>query len=237
MKEYGSNVQKLVDHLITVEDREKRTRFAYMLVELMRQIHPNMKDNQDYYNKLWDDLYIMSRFKLDVDSPFPPPSPEALGKKPKQVPYNTHDLRYRHYGRNLELLVEKAIITEAPEERLAFVAYIVRMMKSFYTAWNRDNVDDKGIFQQLREMSDGKLHDELEILRYGGMIDAVPRDRYNPNYNNTNRPTAPVSNITMPNRNQGNNHHRRNNQNNTNNRNQPNNRNNNLNNNNNRRRK
>ena len=120
-----------MDYLITVQDREKRTRYAYLLVELMRQVHPNMKDNQDYYNKLWDDLYIMSGFKLDVDSPFPPPGEESLGKKPKTVPYNTHNLKFRHYGRNLELLIEKASVTTSPEERLAFTAYIIRMMKSF----------------------------------------------------------------------------------------------------------
>jgi hypothetical protein len=80
MKEYGTNVQKLVDYILKIQDREKRTKYAYLLVELMRQVHPNMRDNQDYSNKLWDDLYIMSKFKLDVDSPFPPPSPDAVGK-------------------------------------------------------------------------------------------------------------------------------------------------------------
>lgn len=229
MKEYGSNVQKLVDYLNTVQDREKRTRYAYLLVELMRQVHPNMKDNQDYYNKLWDDLYIMSGFKLDVDSPFPPPGEEALGKKPKMVPYNTHNLKFRHYGRNLELLIEKASVTSSPEERLAFTAYIIRMMKSFYQTWNRDNVEEKGIFLQISEISGGVLDDELEILRHGGMVDAVPRDRYNANYSGANRPTFQVNN--NPSTNMGNNNNNRRNSFNNNNRNNPNNRNNNNNNN------
>ena len=81
MKEYGSSVQKLVDYILTIEDTEKRTKYAFLMVELMKQIHPNMKDNtQDYSKKLWDDLFIMSNFKLDVQGPYPPPSPELLGK-------------------------------------------------------------------------------------------------------------------------------------------------------------
>src|SRR4028119_1691948 len=94
LKEYGRNVQKLVDHIITIEDRDKRNKYAQILVELMRQIHPNMRDNQDYSNKLWDDLYILSGFNLEVDAPYPMPEKDLLGKKPKRVAYNTHSLHY-----------------------------------------------------------------------------------------------------------------------------------------------
>ena len=107
MKEYGSNVQKLADYIKGIEDREKRTLYAHILVELMRQIHPHMKDNQDYSNKLWDDLYIMSHFELDVDSPYPAPSKDVLGRKPLTVEYNQNNLKFRHYGRNIELLIDK----------------------------------------------------------------------------------------------------------------------------------
>ncbi len=157
MKEYGTNVQKLVNHILTVQDREKRTKYAYLLVELMRQVHPNMRDTQDYTNKLWDDLYIMSQFKLDVDSPFPPPSPDAVGKLPKTVPYNTHHLRYRYYGRNVELLIARAIAETDDNEKRILVAHIARLMKTFYQNWNREVVDDEVIWGHILEISNNTL--------------------------------------------------------------------------------
>ncbi|MGA0558978.1 DUF4290 domain-containing protein [Larkinella sp. VNQ87] len=177
MKEYGSNIQKLVGHLQTIEDREKRTRYAHILVELMRQIHPNMRDNQDYYNKLWDDLYIMSGFQLDVDSPYPPPTAEVLGKMPQPVPYNTHGLRYKHYGQNINLLIAKAISLEDPDERLAFVSYLTKLMKTFYSTWNKEAVEDETILQNLDEMSNGKLRADLNSIRTNGFVEATPRER------------------------------------------------------------
>jgi hypothetical protein len=177
LKEYGSSIQKLVDNMVNIEDREKRTRYAHILIELMRQIHPNMKDGQDYYNKLWDDLYIMSGFTLDVDSPYPPPSEEALGKKPQRVPYNTHHLKFKHFGRNVDLLVAKAIALEEPDERRAFVSYLTRLMRTFYQAWNKESVEDETIYQSLIELSNGKLYDDIKLIREQGLVEATPRER------------------------------------------------------------
>lgn len=218
-----------------MEDPAKRTLYAHILVELMRQIHPNMRDNQDYYNKLWDDLYIISGFELDVDSPYPPPSKELLGKKPQTVAYNQHKLNYHHYGKNIELLVEKAIQTEDPDDRLAFVSYLYRLMRSFYNAWNRENPEDVVLLEHLEEISEGNLRAEIDYIRQNGPIEASPKDRNSnpersrgnqasgykaqPNFN-TDRPVAP----TNANRNNRNNKY-------------PNNRNNNNNNNNNRNRR
>ncbi|MBO9615188.1 MAG: DUF4290 domain-containing protein [Dyadobacter sp.] len=179
LKEYGSNVQKLADHIVKIEDKAKRTLYAHILVELMRQIHPNMRDNQDYTNKLWDDLYIISGFELDVDSPFPPPSKEALGKKPLRVDYNQQNLQFRHYGRNIDLLLEKASQTENPEDRLAFVSYIFRLMRSFFNAWNKDNPEDNVLLAQLEQLSKGRLKEEIDYIRKSGPIDAAPKDRNN----------------------------------------------------------
>ncbi|GAB4034005.1 DUF4290 domain-containing protein [Spirosoma gilvum] len=177
MKEYGSSIQKLVDNMVNIEDREKRTRYAHILIELMRQIHPNMKDGQDYYNKLWDDLYIMSNFTLDVDSPYPPPSEEALGKKPQRVPYNTHHLKFKHFGRNVDLLVAKAVALEEPEERRAFVSYLTRLMRTFYQAWNKESVEDETIYQSLIELSNGQLYDDIKLIREEGLVESTPRER------------------------------------------------------------
>jgi hypothetical protein len=189
LKEYGRNVQKLVDHIITIEDKDKRNKYAQILVELMRQIHPNMRDNQDYSNKLWDDLYILSRFNLEVDAPYPMPEKDALGKKPKMVAYNTHELHYKHYGRNVELLIEKAIAMENPDDQFNAIIYIGRLMKSFYGTWNKENVDDAVIVEHLREMSDNKLSISLEKVKAENLFDASAKeknDNRNKVFNNPN---------------------------------------------------
>jgi hypothetical protein len=177
LKEYGSSIQKLVDNMVNIVDREKRTRYAHILIELMRQIHPNMKDGQDYYNKLWDDLYIMSNFTLDVDSPYPPPSEEALGKKPQRVPYNTHHLRFKHFGRNVDLLIAKAVALDEGDERRAFVSYLFRLMRTFYQTWNKESVEDETIYQGIVELSNGKLSDDIQTIREQGLVESTPRER------------------------------------------------------------
>ncbi len=168
----------MVRYIVALDDREQRTRYAHILVELMRQIHPAMRDGQDYSNKLWDDLYILSEFKLDVDSPYPPPSPESLGKAPQRVPYNTHQtLRYKHFGHNIDLLVAKASALTDADERRAFVSYLVRLMRSFYTIWNKENVEDETIFQSLLDISKSELYADIQLIRQEGLIDSSPRER------------------------------------------------------------
>ncbi|MDR6563456.1 MULTISPECIES: DUF4290 domain-containing protein [Arcicella] len=191
MKEYGTNVQKLVNHILTVQDREKRTKYAYLLVELMRQVHPNMRDTQDYTNKLWDDLYIMSKFKLDVDSPFPPPSPDAVGKLPKTVPYNTHQLRYRYYGRNVELLIARAIAETDDNEKRILVAHIARLMKTFYQNWNREVVDDEVIWGHILEISNNTLAPIVHAISGHSSLGNLR--------NANNRPTPPNTHVSSNN--------------------------------------
>ncbi len=177
MKEYGSNVQKLVEHIITIPDIETRTKHAHILIELMRQIHPQMRDGMDYSKKLWDDLYVMANFDLVVDSPFPPPPKEILGRKPKQIPYNQQKLKHRFYGRNVELLVLKAMLTESYEERKAFISYMVKLMKSFFLNWNKDTIETNTCLQQILELSGYKLQAEIDDLRQNGLVEeATPRD-------------------------------------------------------------
>jgi Domain of unknown function (DUF4290) len=177
MKEYGSNIQKLADYLVTIEDREKRTIQAHVLIELMRQIHPNMRDGQDYSQKLWDDLYIMAGFRLEVASAFTPPAPESVGKRPMQVPYTQKLLKYKQYGKNILVLIDKAVNVVDKDEKLAFVSYLIKLMKTFYGTWNRDNPDENVVFMQLEEMSEGRLRTEINHIRQNGLIDANPRDK------------------------------------------------------------
>ncbi len=179
MKEYGSNVQKLADYIVKIQDKEQRTLYAHILIELMRQIHPNMRDGQDYSQKLWDDLYIMANFSLNVESPFPPPSPESVGKKPERVPYSQVHLKYKQYGKNMIFLIDKAANTEDKEERLAFISYLVRQMRAFYLTWNKDMPDDSVVFLQLEEMSKGRFSEDLAFLRQNGLVESMPRDKNN----------------------------------------------------------
>jgi hypothetical protein len=154
-----------------------------------------MKDNsQDYSKKLWDDLYIMSNFELNVQGPFPSPSPESVGKAPRKVAYNQHNLRFKHYGRNVELLILRAIAEEKLEDKKILVAYIARLMKGFYVTWNKESVDDAVIWQNIKEMSENLLGTIVDELSQEGLGHAKvannARNAYNapeyPNSNNNN---------------------------------------------------
>ncbi len=175
-KEYGRNVQKIVDHILTIDDREKRTHYANICIELMRQLNPSTKEATDHTTKLWDHLFIMSNFVLDVDSPSPMPDPEILGKKPNIVPLTTHRLAYKHYGRNIELLIKEIQEMEEGESKEDSIIYLARLMKRFYMTWNKENVDDIVILQHLKELSKGKLSLSMEKVKEGSLLDVQLKD-------------------------------------------------------------
>lgn len=173
LKEYGKNIQKLVDYVKTVSDKAKRTEYAYALVELMKQLNPLLKTEND--QKLWDDLYIMSDFELDVDAPFPMPEKELLGKKPQMLGYPQGEVRFKHYGRNIEKLIENAIEIENDEEQEAALVFIGQLMRSFHSTWNRENFDDAIIIDDIKTLSKGKLHIDLEKVRDNGLFETNMR--------------------------------------------------------------
>lgn len=199
LKEYGRNIQRIVDYILTIDDRERRTRFAYTLIELMKQINPSMRDAQDTYQKLWDHLYIMSDFNLDVDTPYLKPEKSIFDKKPMRVIYNTHKLFFKHYGRNVELLISKAIVLEDPAEKEAALLYIGRLMKRFYQAWNKENIDDEIIVQHLALMSNNKLSISVERVKSENLFDSYykePSREYKSNgngYYNNNQNASGVN--------------------------------------------
>ncbi len=180
LREYGRNIQKLVSYVVNIEDREERNRFAYNLIELMRQINPNTRDSQDTQNKLWDDLYIMSRFNLDVDSPYPMPEKESIGKKPKPMAYNTNEITFRHYGRNVELLVQRIFATEDPEEHYDGLVKIGKLMKTLYLTWNKDSVQDEIILGHMEKLAKQKIQPELrERLIAENALELAKKERKN----------------------------------------------------------
>ncbi|ELR69640.1 hypothetical protein C900_04865 [Fulvivirga imtechensis AK7] len=186
LKEYGRNVQKLVEYLKTIEDKEKRTQSAATLVELMKQITPTVKETPETSQKLWDDLYIMSNFDLDIDSPYPMPAKEVLNKKPKRMDYTSYDIKYKHYGRNIDLLVKEAIKKEDPQEREDAIIYIGKLMKSFYTSWNKEVIDDAVILENINTISGGALNIDLEKVKEDNLFEKL----YNTKRKTSTRPTG-----------------------------------------------
>lgn len=173
LKEYGKNIQKIVDWILTIEDKDQRTRYANTCVELMRQLNPGVRDTEEQTTKLWDHLFIMSNFQLDVDTPHPMPDLAVLGKKPDRIPYNHNNLRYKHYGKNINLLIEQAILKEDGVEKDDAIIYIGRLMKRLYSTWNKENVDDEVIVEHLSELSKKKLHIEIEKVKAERLFDTV----------------------------------------------------------------
>lgn len=188
LKEYGRNMQKLVAFIKTIEDVEKRTEGAYVLIELMKLINPGVKDTQETSQKLWDDLVIMADFDIQLNSPFPMPDRAILFKKPKRVGYKPSEVRFKHYGRNVELLISKAIEIEDPEEKEAAIIYIGRLMKGFQNAWNRENVDDGTIAKDIEYLSKHKLTIDIEKVRANNLFESMVKERKNkPMPSNKNR--------------------------------------------------
>ncbi len=156
LPEYGRNIQDMVDHLFTIDDREKRNQSAQTIIDVMGNLYPYLRDVPEYKHKLWDHLAIMSEFKLDIDYPYELPSPDILTEKPKRVPYNQNDIKVRHYGLIIQKMIEVAISMEGDEQNI-LIEQIANQMKKLYLAWNKDSVDDEKIFADLKELSDNRL--------------------------------------------------------------------------------
>ncbi|TVR40600.1 MAG: DUF4290 domain-containing protein [Cryomorphaceae bacterium] len=155
--EYGRNIQNMVNHIKTIEDREERNRAVESVLKMMGQLFPYLRDMDDFKHKLWDHLHIMSDFELDVDSPYPKPSPETFKTKPNHMAYPQGDIRYGHYGKTIERLIASVAAEEDDEKREKQMWSLANLMKKTYLAWNRDTVKDEVIANQLKEMSKGKL--------------------------------------------------------------------------------
>ena len=157
MREYGRHIQKMVDYLLTIEDKEKRQRNAMSLIELMGFLNPHLKNVEDFRHKLWDHLFLISDFKLDVDSPYPIPTRETLKAKPQPLPYPKRYPKFNHLGKNIEVVINKALKEENPEKRQGFANAIAYYMKLTYSNWHKELVHDDNIQTELQSMTDGQL--------------------------------------------------------------------------------
>lgn len=157
MKEYGRHVQKMVAHLLTIEDKERRQKQAHAVIELMGFINPQLKNIEDYRHKLWDHLFLISDFKLEVDSPYPIPTRESLRARPDPLAYPKRYPRYSHLGKHLELVIQKAMAEENEEKRSGFAHAIAYYMKLTYNTWHKELVQDDSIRSELNTITQGKL--------------------------------------------------------------------------------
>ena len=155
--EYGRHFQKMVDHAISIEDDEERNRVAQAIISVMGNIQPHLRDVPDFQHKLWDQLFIMSDFKLNVESPFPITSKETLQKRPDPLEYPQNFPKYRFYGNNIKRMIDVAVKWEKGDMRDGLEYAIANHMKKCYLNWNKDTVDDKAIFKHLYELSDGQI--------------------------------------------------------------------------------
>jgi hypothetical protein len=157
MREYGRHIQKMIEYLLTLEDKETRQRNAYAVIELMGFLNPHLKNVEDFRHKLWDHLFLISDFKLEVDSPYPIPTRETLKAKPDPLPYPKRYPKYSHLGKNLELVIDKALKEENPEKRQGFANAVAYYMKLAYSNWHKETVHDDAIQSELSSITNGQL--------------------------------------------------------------------------------
>ncbi|KPM33787.1 Hypothetical protein I595_693 [Croceitalea dokdonensis DOKDO 023] len=155
--EYGRHFQKMVDHAVSIEDREERNKVAQAIISVMGNLQPHLRDVPDFQHKLWDQLFIMSDFKLDVDSPFPITSKEVLRQRPEPLEYPQNFPKYRFYGNNIKRMIDVAIKWEKGDLRDGLEYAIANHMKKCYLNWNKDTVEDSAIFKHLKELSNGEI--------------------------------------------------------------------------------
>lgn len=182
LSEYGRNVQNMVKYIVALPTKEERNRYAQVVIDLMGFLNPHLRDVADFKHKLWDHLHIISDFQIDVDSPYPKPSPEAIHLKPEPLKYPHQRMRYKHYGKTIELMIEKAKSIDDPDRKRHMVQAIANFMKMAYVQWNKDSVTDESILADLYSLSGGQLKLEENIN--------LNRVEYRPNTHTNNNQNA-----------------------------------------------
>ena len=157
MREYGRHVQKMIEHTLSIEDPERRQRNAHAVIELMGFLNPHLKNVEDFRHKLWDHLFLISDFKLEVKSPYPIPTRETLKAKPHPLPYPKRYPKHSHLGKNLEVIIQKALKEDNPDKRLGFANAIAYYMKLAYNNWHKEMVHDDAIQSELTGITSGQL--------------------------------------------------------------------------------
>jgi len=186
LTEYGRNVQNMVKYIVNLPTKEERNRYANVVIELMGFLNPHLRDVADFKHKLWDHLHIISDYKIDVDAPYPVPSPEAAHARPEPLKYPNQRIRYKHYGKTIELMINKAKAIDEPARKQHMVQAIANFMKMAYVQWNKDTVSDETILSDLHDLSKGelKLDDTVNLNRVEYRAPVQNNRNNNPRNNN-----------------------------------------------------
>lgn len=195
IREYGRNVQRMVKHTMTIEDRETRTIAAKDIIKVMSQINPDLQKSNDYQHKLWDHLYIMSDYKLDVDTEFEAPDPEKAKKRPDLPSYGNGRLEFKHYGKTVEKMIAIAEKEEDPETKQKMAEYTAAYMKHAYKSWNEEKVADDVIIGNLKELSGGNLSvDSVARILDDSQLQRPPKQMGNKGKSNNKKKKRKPSN-------------------------------------------
>jgi hypothetical protein len=157
LAEYGRNIQNMVNHVNRIEDREERNRAAQAIIDVMGNLFPYLRDIPDFKHKLWDHLAIMSHFKLDIDYPYEPIKPNVLTSKPASIPYNSGEIKYRHYGRIVEDMIKQTAEFPEGSEKDMLIRMIADHMKKCYLTWNKESVDDEKVMDDFIKLAKGRI--------------------------------------------------------------------------------
>jgi hypothetical protein len=190
--EYGRHIQKMINYASTRETKEERNKLANAIISVMGNLQPHLRDVADFQHKLWDQLFIMSDFKLDADSPFEKPSKEILNAKPEPLSYPQNFPKYRFYGNNIKIMIDEAVKWESGEMKDALVLTIANHMKKCFLNWNKDSVNDQVIFDHLYELSETKIdirNSKEELLNSAILLRSKKKfsNKKFPKKNNKNR--------------------------------------------------
>lgn len=202
--EYGRHLQKLISQCVEIEDREERNKAANYIIDVMGSLNPHLRDVPDFQHKLWDQIFIMSDFKLDVDSPYPIVSKEVLNARPERLDYPQKTPKYRFYGNNIIAMIKKAVEWEEGDLKNLLIQSIANTMKKSYVVWNKDTINDQIIFNHLYELSDGEIDirgEEIELTSSNKIIhnqnfksnqktknsNQKPKGQYKKNISNNNK--------------------------------------------------
>ena len=193
--EYGRHLHKLIGNVLLIQNKEERNKAANAVIKIMGSMNPHLRDVPDFQHMLWDQLFQMSKFKLDVDSPYPIPSEESTHIKPVKLNYPQENPKYRFYGNNIIHMIDEAITWEEGEKKDALIMVIANHMKKSYLSWNKETVKDEVIFEHLLELSHGKINllkKDEELSTTSDLI-RVNKKQSNKFSSNTNTPLTPVN--------------------------------------------
>ena len=187
LPEYGRSIQNMVNYALTIENKEERQHCANTIIDVMGNMFPHLRDVADFKHKLWDHLAIMSDFNLDIEYPYEIVREDKLHSRPAVLAYPQSRIKYRHYGKTIERLIDKATSYQEGEEKNHLVAMIATQMKKGFTTWNRDSIEDDKINEDLMELSEGKLRLTDEILKIMNSRNQQSQNRPRNNRNNQRR--------------------------------------------------